>query len=551
MTGVLLRGENNWRLRAVALLAASLFPLAAQAQFVPPYVGITGKIASANGMPAANYALTFTPTQVMFVGGTGMVVNPADCATDTNGGVIGLSNPLTGAVVSMSSGTLPAGNYQVEITWYDTYSNQTLPSPPVNAPLTSPGAIVVSPPASGAPAQAIGMRVYISVNGGAFAFQGQTTTQTASFIQSAALAAGAAPPIFNSTVCQLIANDAAWPIAGYVGTVIDASGNTLPGFPKQMQFVGPGSAYNLSNGMPVWNGSVIYPVPILTVPFNHNAQSISGSLSLTGYNLFNVGRVGVGTAIPGFGVDVQGTGVAGTVNAAQGYQVNGAAGTAGQALCSDGTYFDALCTFLQGPVFYQSVITGTTAGSALTQRSYLGVGSGTGLTAVDVIGLGPNVSRTVLNVNSPGTSKDLIATYTVNPGSSTALVKFDGNGNMEASAGGNIPANAVCNSNGCYILYSDGTLDEWGISPAAVLACSNVCGEATVTFPHAFASTTNLSPVTGTNLCAQTPCGSGVHPITTNPEAYTLTTSGVTIYFDAGGQTISTTPQAWWHAKGK
>src|SRR5208283_3079367 len=189
---------------------AMIFSATALAQYTPPYVGLTGKISSANGMPAANYALTFTPTQVMFVCGTSVVVSPASCATDTNGSVVALWNPLQPAVVAAvyAGGTLPAGNYQVEITWYDTYAHPTLPSPAVNVQLVSAGGITISPPTNGAPPQALGMDIYIGLQGGTLYYQGQTATPTANFTQSTALATVTIPPISNSTVCQLVANDA-------------------------------------------------------------------------------------------------------------------------------------------------------------------------------------------------------------------------------------------------------------------------------------------------------------------------------------------------------
>jgi hypothetical protein len=71
-------------------------------------------------------------------------------------------------------------------------------------------------------------------------------------------------------------------------------------------------------------------------------------------------------------------GVFNSVNATSGYKVNGAAGSSGQALCSDGTYFDTPCTpsgtgisALTGPVTASGTgsvastitATGVTAGS--------------------------------------------------------------------------------------------------------------------------------------------------------------------------------------------
>jgi hypothetical protein len=38
---------------------------------------------------------------------------------------------------------------------------------------------------------------------------------------------------------------------------------------------------------------------------NHGPQSISGLLNMTGYNLINLGALGVGTSTPSFPVDVE------------------------------------------------------------------------------------------------------------------------------------------------------------------------------------------------------------------------------------------------------
>lgn len=387
------------RLVAGVLMLALFLAAGAGAQYVPPYVAVTGTVASANGMPAANYGITFTPTQVMFVGGTSLAVSAADCATDVNGGMIGLSNPLTPAIAApLYTGTLAAGNYVVQITWYDTWGHQTLPSPAVNVQLTSPGAIVVSPPTSGTPPQALGMDVYIGPAGSAPTYQGQTTNPTASFTQSAALTTGAALPIQNGTVCGVVANDAAWPIAGYIMNMVDASGNTLPGFPKQVQFVGPGSAYNISNGLPLWNGATVYPVPVITVPYNHNAQSISGSLSLSGYNLFNVGRVGVGTAVPGWGVDAEGSGVGSEINAGGGFLVNGSGGTNGYCLGSNGTVYGVEIPCLTSATLYYQTV--EAAGVAQPQEPALNF-AGAGWTLTDTTGISTAVT---LNLLGTGTS---------------------------------------------------------------------------------------------------------------------------------------------------
>lgn len=369
------------------------------------YVTITGTLQGSNGLAAKNYTIAFTPTQWFFIAGTGVAINTTSyCATSVDGTTVGLPNPLTASDVTTSfTGTLPAGNYYIEYTWF-VGSTETLPSPEVQINLGSNGSLNVPPPSSGVPAGATGMRVYIGSTSGAETLQG-ATAGSATYVQSVPLASGATPPGANTTVCTQVANDAGWPTGtGYTVSLTDTSGNTLPGYPMVWQLLGPNTTINLSNGLPYYHGIVTYPVPILASPLNHAPQSISGPLSLTGYNLVNVGELGVGTALPGWGVDVEGTGNAGAVNAKSGYLLNGNGGSAGQCLISDGTYYDtpATCVTSLPTVYYQFVLNGSTAGSAVTQRDYLAFGTGTGLIAADIVGTGSNVSRTVVELNPVG-----------------------------------------------------------------------------------------------------------------------------------------------------
>ena len=382
------------------LSLATLFcvcALSALAQFTAPYVSIIGTMSSSNGIAASNYSLSFQPTAVMFVGGTSVVVANSNCATDANGQIRGLRNPLQGPVVNpnLSTGTLPRGNYFIEITWYDTFNNQTLPSPEIQVQLTTPGSLIISPPASGVAINTIGMDVYIGQSSGAETLQGQTTTQTATFTQSVPLATGAAVPIRNGTICQVVANDAAWPIAGYNATLANAAGNTVPGFPQQWQFLGPGSTYNLSDGIPLYNGRITYPVPVLTLPYNHNAQSISGPLSLSNYSLYNVAALGVNTAIPAWGVDVEGTGAHSQVNAAGGYLVNGSGGSLNQCIGSDGTAFDTPVSCLSSlPTIFYQLVAGN--GTSVAQESRLN------FISPIVVTPNPANSQTIIQLNSAG-----------------------------------------------------------------------------------------------------------------------------------------------------
>jgi hypothetical protein len=261
------------------------------------YVTLTGKLQGANGANAANYTISFQPSQMGFVAGTGVVLpTVSECGTSIDGTVVGLPNPTNPLIAAVAySGTLPPATYFFEYAWYDSAGHVTLASTEQQQQLTSTGQIQLSPPASGVPASAVGMNVYIGASSGSETLQG-TTTGGATFVQSTPLASGAALPSSNTTICSLIANDAIWPIGtGYNVTLVDPSGNTQPNYPMMWQLLGPNSTINLSNGLPYYNGLVTFPTPILAVPLNHATQSISGPLDMDGYNISNVGTLTANT----------------------------------------------------------------------------------------------------------------------------------------------------------------------------------------------------------------------------------------------------------------
>ena len=264
-------------------------------------VTLIGSLRGANGIPSKNSVLTLTPSQGGFIQNCGInLPTAATCATSTDGSVVGIPNPLTPANLTASgSGTLGIGTYFVVITWTDTVGNQTLPSPEARFQLSSAGALVVHVPPSGFPSNAYSMSVYIGTTSGGETLQG-VAVGGATFVQSTALTSGASPPASNTTLCQVVANDAIWPTGtGYKASMVDANGNGIPGFPMQWQLLGPGTTINLANGLPYYHGVVTYPVPILAQPQNHGLQSINGPLSLDGYGLTNVGSInGSGFGIP-------------------------------------------------------------------------------------------------------------------------------------------------------------------------------------------------------------------------------------------------------------
>jgi len=149
-------------------------------------------------------------------------------------------------------------------------------------------------------------------------------------------------------------------------------------------------------------------------------------------------------------------GVFANVNATSGYQVNGAAGSSGQVLCSNGSVFNTPCS-----VYYQTV---QTNGSALTQQSAL------------------NFNSTLSATNGSGVSTvGLPAVGTAGTYSSPTSVTLDAYGRT-TSITASSAVGRTCNSNGCYRIDSDGTIEQWG----------SITGSAsgTLTLPTPFTTTT-------------------------------------------------------------
>lgn len=374
------------------LLSAALLALLAVPCVHAQYVTLSGTLQASNGLTASNYTISFKLSQMGFIAGTGVFITPTTfCATSTDGTVVGLPNPLVPSVVTPAfSGSLPPANYYIKYAFYSNAGTITLVSPETVANLTGTGELFVAPPISGIPAGAVGMKVYIGTTSGSETLQGVTVGNTV-YTQSTALVSGAAMPATNNTVCAQVANDAIWPVGtGYNVSLIDSSGNTLPGYPMMWQLLGPNTAINLANGLPYYHGVVTYPVPILASPLNHSAQSISGPLSLTSYNLLNVGNLGVGTGLPAWPIDVEN----GIINASGGFLVNGSAGSNLQCLASNGS---AVATFVNcltntNGINYQIIRQGSTN---FAGRQTLGFGPG--FTVTDVVSA---PARTVIGLDN-------------------------------------------------------------------------------------------------------------------------------------------------------
>lgn len=505
---------------------------------------LTGNLRSANGLPSSNSLITLTPSQAGFIAGCGVNLPVTNtCATSTDGAVVGIQNPLTATIDTTSGGgTLPAGTYYTTYTFYEAVGTfsvivETLPAPETVITLSATGSLVVNPPSSGIPASALGMRVYIGTSSGGETLQG-LTVGSASFGQSTPLGSGNPLPTVNNTQCAVTANDTIWPTGtGYIVTMVDSSGNGIPGFPMQWQLMGPGSTINLSNGLPYYHGVVTYPVPVLTAPQNHGLQSISGPLSLTGYNLINVGKIGVGTSTPGWPIDVEN----GLINTNAGYLVGGTGGTTGQCLGSDGTAFDVPinCVTSGAAPSYQFITNTGFAAGAVTQRPYIGVGTGTGLVAADVVGIGGQVGRSELQINAT-TGLSLIGSdpFVVNSagaGASNDCAKWDSIGGLTSSGGPCASGTSSAVLNGYLIIPAtpNPIYEEWGTT-STLAANTPVVVSFPLAFPHAC-----LQVIAGDN-------GPRVSSGNGSPLAASCTSSTTfTINMEASGETGSFFAVGW------
>jgi hypothetical protein len=394
----------------------------------PTFAGtVTGTLQSANGTPISNGTIGFTLAQAGLIVGTGAVVPiTSACYTSTDGSVVGVANPLHAPSVSVTtSGGLPAGNYYVQLTARTSDGHETLPSPEVIVALPSGGAFTVTyadPYPSG---YVLGVKAYIGTSSGSETLQGQSSG-TIAYTQSSALTSGAAEPTTNSTICSIAFNDTIIPYSGYKVSLTSSGGDAYPGYPQMWQLNGGlNGTVNISAGAPLWNGTVIYPQPIMAQPLNHGPQSISGPLGMSGYDIFGVGELGIGTNTPGWPLDIE----SGFGNA-QGWLVNGNGGTVGKCLGSDGNAYDTpiACLTSVGTIFYQVL---QANGISVTQRATANLVPP--LTAADNGG----ASRTDISIATTGNGTKVVTQGTTLPGATTNCAHYDGGGNL-------IPASGPC-----------------------------------------------------------------------------------------------------------
>jgi len=465
---------------AIAILAA---PLHGQSCVTAAQATLAGNLRGSNGIAAAGYTLALVPSQQGYIAGCGVnVATVVDCATSTGGAVVGIADPLTPTINTASgSGALTAGTYYSVYEWYDASGNVTLESPETRSTLSATGSLVVNPPVSGVPAAAVGMDVFIGITSGGETLQGQTTG-SASFVQSSALTSGASPASSNSTLCKVTANDVVWPVGtGYNASLTDQYGNPIPGYPMQWQILGAGTTVNLSNGLPYYHGVVMYPVPILASPANHGTQSISGSLNLGGYNLADVGKLGIGTSTPGWPLDVEN----GQANFEDGLLLGGNAPASGTwcAGSTDGMAVDSYISCLTtANFFYQTIRNG--AGTAQTQRASLKFSPSSIFTLSD----SSSPSQTTVALAPTGSEPEIVTAP--GPGTHGNCATWDSQGGL-GDAGHPcavfIGTPRTCNTYGCYTISSDGTITEWG-PPGNVGTAANQ----TITFPFSFPNGSNI-----------------------------------------------------------
>lgn len=298
---------------------------------------VRGTLQGPSGLPVKNGTLSFSLQQAGLMVGTGSIVPlTASCYTSTDGAVVGLPNPPADPLASVQAeiGTLPSGIYYVETTYY-LGASESLPSPELRVQLTKPGTLIITPPSS-FPSNAAGMRVYVGTAPGSETLQGQTASSSMQFSQATGLIAGAQPPTSNTSACTIAFNDTIIPYSGYNVALSSANGNAYPGWPQAWQLNGGlNGVVDISNGAPLWNGTIVYPQPLLAQPLSHGPQSIAGDLNFSGYSVVGTKALGVGTSTPGWPVDVEN----GLINSIGGYLYNGGAGTAGQCLVSNGSAF--------------------------------------------------------------------------------------------------------------------------------------------------------------------------------------------------------------------
>jgi hypothetical protein len=174
-------------------------------------------------------------------------------------------------------------------------------------------------------------------------------------------------------------------------------------------------------------------------------------------------------------------GIFSSVNSTSGYQVNSAAGSAGQALCSDGTFYDLPCSV---------------AGSFTAAGDLSGSSSSQNVVGLQTKAL-PSLTAGFLNYN----------------GSAFVYTPF---------------TPRTCNGNGCYEVVN-GVVHEWGVT------ASFDTGPSSVTLPFTMPAALESVEITQCYDSSGTGC-SGASTVTRQWESGSWTTTGFSVRNDGAGQ---------------
>lgn len=250
-----------------------------------PTSGIIGQIQTATGGVIKNGTLTFSLSQSAVVAGSATIATQQTaCYTSTSGNIVGVPDALALPVtsVNLASGTLPAGNYFVQL-YYLGAGGNSMPSPEVQVNLSSQGTLNVNAPVL-QPGSATGYAVAIGSTSGSETVQFVVTGFT-QYQQSTPLVAGGPLPVVNDSACSIYFSDQLVPTGTYYTVnLLNRNGSKVAGYPQNWcTYGGPGGIINVSNGAPSGNcntNGVFYPTPIFANPQNGGIQSISGPLSL-------------------------------------------------------------------------------------------------------------------------------------------------------------------------------------------------------------------------------------------------------------------------------
>ena len=215
-------------------------------------------------------------------------------------------------------------------------------------------------------------------------------------------------------------------------------------------------------------------------------------------------------------------GIFNSVTSTHGYMVGGSAGSSGQTICSDGTYFDTPCS-----LYYQMI---QEIATPLAQQPVLNFDG----TVVASAGSG----KTNIGLPNVGTS----GTYT-----SPVSLTTDAQGRVQSITAGSGIAR-TCNSYGCYEVSPEGTITEWGSISATGTGDG---GSFTLTYPYPFTNTTNQQIIFQSQSCnigTPSSCASGAGGSNaTQPFAHagSYGTSASTIYWWAQNTAPSTINFDW------